>query len=423
MSESKIYFIFSTLFIFSIILFSFSKSLLELISIPEIFIFILFFFYLMRLMGKDIKIVKSNYYWFVNLYALIMVAGIVKAFFCGYYNFENFKYVFRIYEYFAIFILTINLIKDKTKISNILNSFMIMGIFVSLNAIFQKLIGPQITSQVQPWGPVWVAQYTKENFRVYSFFDNPIYLGIFAVLWMGITGTLFFHYYKKISKKIPLFLLFLLALCTMILTGSRAALIGAIFVLIVIVGIKFSLKKTVPLILFVVVLAFFIPNFFGRLQRIFYHHETNISQRFLAYQSAINMIRDNPLLGIGAGNYREVYKENYKFSAASSDPVTFTAENNFLEIGAQTGILGLLLYSLFYVFCFKNLNFVYKNSKDKYLRCLSLGIGISLIGLLASSLFATINTVPLNMILWLFFGIGESLKNVTLQECTEAVKR
>ncbi len=375
-------------------------------------------------MRKGVKIVNSHYYWLINLFAVIMVASILKAFFSGYYNFENFKYVLRIYEYLMIFILTVNLVDDRTKINKIIKSFMIVGIFVGLNAIFQKIIGPQISSKLQPWGPSWVAQYTRENFRVYSFLDNPIYLGIFAVIWMGIAGTLFYYCtYEKISEKIFMFLISSLALITLVLTGSRSALVGAIFVIIIIVMYKFSLKKVTPLIFFFIILIFTLPNFFGRLQGIYRHHETNISHRYLAYQSAINMIRDNPLLGIGAGNYREVYKEKYKFDAASPDPVTFTAENNFLEIGAQVGIFGLIVYVLFYAFCFKNLYFVYKNNKDMYLRLLSLGISISLIGFLISSQFATVNTVPLNMILWLLFGLGESLKNITLEECTDIVKK
>ena len=403
---------FSTLFVISIMLFSSSKAALAFASLPEILIFVFLFFFFLKSTAKQAQVKRSPYYGLLFLFAVIMAAGLVKAFFSGSYSIEGFKHLFRLFEYLAIFFLTIQLVTDKPGIKKVLSSFLLMGILVGSNAILQKVLGPKVTGALQPWGPEWVEQYTSSTFRVYSFFDNPIYLGIFAVMWLGLAGTLLYHYSQKITARFLLALISLLALATMILTGSRAALAGSMAVVLLIVFIRFSLKKILPVFLLAAVLVFFIPKIAPLVQGFYSHHETNITQRYLAYQSALHMIKDNPLLGIGVGNYRDIYYRDYKLPAASDDPVTFTAENNFLETGAQTGIFGLLIYISFFGLCFKNLYFVYKNSADAFLRSLGLGIGISLTGLLVASLFATVNTVPLNMILWLFFGLGESLKNL-----------
>jgi hypothetical protein len=378
---------FSTVFVLSIMLFSSSKAVLAFASLPEILIFAFLFFFFLTLTSKQAKIKRSPYYGLLFLFALIMAAGLVKAYFSGAYSIEGFKHLLRLLEYLAIFFLTIHLV---------------------------KVLGPKVTSTLQPWGPEWVGQYTWSSFRVYSFFDNPIYLGIFAVLWLGLTGTILYHYSQKLAERLLLTLISLLALATLILTGSRAALAGTIAVAFLIVFIRFSLRKALPVFLLGAALIFFIPKITPLAQSFYGHHETNITQRYLAYQSAIHMIKDNLLLGIGAGNYRDIYYRDYKLPAASDEPVTFTAENNFLEIAAQTGIFGLLIYISFFGLCFKNLHFVYKNSADAFFRSLGLGIGISLTGLLVASLFATVSTVPLNMVLWLFFGLGESLKNLAV---------
>lgn len=405
---------YSTLFVISIMLFSSSKAVLAFASLPEILIFVFLFFVFLKSTSKQTKVKRSPYYGLLFLFAVIMAAGLVKAFFSGSYSVEGFKYLLRLFEYLAIFFLTIQLVADKGEIKKVLGSFLLMGILVGSNAVLQKVLGPKVTSALQPWGPEWVGQYTSSSFRVYSFFDNPIYLGMFAVMWLGLAGTLLYHYSQKIIARFLLALISLLALATVILTGSRAALAGTIAVAFLIVFIRFSLRKALPVFLLGAALIFFIPKMTPLAQSFYAHHETNITQRYLAYQSAVHMIKDNILLGIGVGNYRDIYFRDYKLPAASDDPVTFTAENNFLEIGAQTGIFGLLVYISFFGLCFRNLYLVYKNSADAFLRSLGLGIGISLAGLLVASLFATVNTVPLNMILWLFFGLGESLKNLSV---------
>jgi O-antigen ligase len=405
---------FSVVFVISIMLFSPSKAFLAFASLPEILIFAFLFLFFLKLTPKQAKIKKSPYYGLLLVFALIMAAGLVKAYFSGEYGLEGFKHLFRLFEYLAIFFLTIHLVTDKAEVKKVLGSCLLMGILVGSNAVLQKVQGPKVTAALQPWGPEWVEQYTPSTFRVYSFFDNPIYLGIFAVMWLGLTGTLLYHYSQKMTERLLLALLSLLALATLILTGSRAALAGAIAVILIIIFIRFSLKKALPVFLLAAVLSFFLPKIAPLVRGYYSHHETNITQRYLAYRSAIHMIKDNLLLGIGAGNYREIYYRDYRLPAASDDPVTFTAENNFLEIAAQTGIFGLLVYISFFWLCFKNLYFVRKNTADEYVRSLALGIGISLTGLLVASFFATVNTVPLNMILWLFFGLAQTLKNTAL---------
>ena len=414
-----IYKSFARIFIFSIILFSVSKATMRIVSIPEIILLILFFFFLLRAMRSNLKIQGSPYFWLGILLFIVMLAGIMRAFYKGYYNLESFKYLARHIEYLIIIFLTINLVSSIRRAREIMSSIMILAIPVSILAFFQKLLGPQMSYILFPWGPAWTIEYTYSNYRVYSFFDNPNYLGVFMVFLVALAGAHFFFGGANGVKRICYLLLFFVSLGIVILTGSRTAILGSAVVVLVTMLLKFSIKRLAFMIFILTIFVFSILYFFPKTQTVFFHHESNITNRFLAYNSAIRMIRDNLILGIGVGNYSQVYKESYKNNMTSSNPVTFTAENNFLENMAQVGLFGILIYISFFLLFFQNLYHAFHIAHANDIRCISMALGIAMTGFLISSLFVVVNTVPLNMILWLFFGLAEALKNLAKGRSTE----
>jgi hypothetical protein len=66
-------------------------------------------------------------------------------------------------------------------------------------------------------------------------------------------------------------------------------------------------------------------------------------QRVWMGQAAINMFRAKPLLGVGPGNYGFLYNE-YKPSGTPRKPYMEKTHNAYLEILAETGILGLTVF-------------------------------------------------------------------------------
>lgn len=66
-------------------------------------------------------------------------------------------------------------------------------------------------------------------------------------------------------------------------------------------------------------------------------------QRVWMGQAAINMFRANPVLGVGPGNYGFLYNE-YKPSGTPQKPYQEKTHNAYLEILAETGILGMAAF-------------------------------------------------------------------------------
>lgn len=70
---------------------------------------------------------------------------------------------------------------------------------------------------------------------------------------------------------------------------------------------------------------------------------TTINFRRQLWQSAFEVIQDTPFTGTGLGTFRRVVPRLYPISASSSNDVAH-AHNTFLQVAADTGILGLIAY-------------------------------------------------------------------------------
>ncbi|MFQ5839311.1 MAG: tetratricopeptide repeat protein [Candidatus Methylomirabilales bacterium] len=74
--------------------------------------------------------------------------------------------------------------------------------------------------------------------------------------------------------------------------------------------------------------------------------EVGVRVRLLIWQSTLSLIRDHPLLGIGAGNFGLAYAayrpaEEWRLSAGAA---VMEAHNDFLHVGAEIGIFGLICF-------------------------------------------------------------------------------
>ena len=63
--------------------------------------------------------------------------------------------------------------------------------------------------------------------------------------------------------------------------------------------------------------------------------------RLNLWQSSLNMIRENPLFGVGLDNFLYEYRGRYIFEAAWRDPNLSHPHNIFLDFGTRLGLLGL----------------------------------------------------------------------------------
>lgn len=161
---------------------------------------------------------------------------------------------------------------------------------------------------------------------------------------------------KKYKISVGLFILALLTSFTLILSGCRGAYIAFLAIMICFFGFlakfiwtggKEVFKKIYLSVLGLIItsstfIVLFVSSIRTRILSIFVmRDDSSTSFRFNVYHSAINMIKDNWLLGIGVGNqnFREIYGLYMRtgFDALSAYSV-------FLELAVESGIFAILTF-------------------------------------------------------------------------------
>jgi putative inorganic carbon (hco3(-)) transporter len=96
-----------------------------------------------------------------------------------------------------------------------------------------------------------------------------------------------------------------------------------------------------------------------------------VLERVSQWYAGWEMFRNNPLLGVGIGNYNAAYND-YRLDQW---PMGLGhAHNHYLTIAAEAGLLGLLAYLLFWFIAFRTAFQAYHHSDDRMVRAIVVGI-------------------------------------------------
>ena len=234
--------------------------------------------------------------------------------------------------------------------------------FESITGLLQNSAG---TVSIATWQDISQLNPEQIMTRVYGTLKpfNPNLLGGYFVAGIPALFAMcaYFIYEKKYLYSSIWFVLALLSIIVLFLTGCRGAYIGMMIILagIFAVSAKYlwqNYKKIYWSIIGICIslmtsVIICISSLRARIFSIFaMRQDSSNSFRFNVYHSAVNMFKDNWLLGIGTGNqnFREIYGLYMKtgFDALS-------AYNIFLEIAVESGILALIAFLGFLIILIK----------------------------------------------------------------------
>ncbi len=198
----------------------------------------------------------------------------------------------------------------------------------------------------------------KSNFGNKNLFSSVLFFGIFANISLFIAGK-----YKRVS-----IYLLIISLAILLIIQTRIVLL-ALFVSMVIymvlakqqLKIKSNfLKWGIPsLVVMVAVIAFSNQNYLENLT-----DSRSYTERLQVWSNSVEMMKENPITGIGAGNWQFYFPKygigNFENPSVANALTTFQRpHNDFLWVGSESGIPGLLIYiSLFLsliVVCYQEL--------------------------------------------------------------------
>jgi O-antigen ligase len=169
------------------------------------------------------------------------------------------------------------------------------------------------------------------------------------------------HNSKLFSTKLVLKILEVLALLSIILLQSRLGLISILTIYLLYFILMKPLRKNIYVSLLISSLFFLYfnsNNFHNKVEKNYLFQniggDDSINQRLSFYKTSINLFNQNPLFGNGLGSWKykslqNDYTENEKIL------VPYYTHNDFLQILMETGLIGLLIYIIFFLLLIRNI--------------------------------------------------------------------
>jgi len=173
----------------------------------------------------------------------------------------------------------------------------------------------------------------------HAFFGNPMYLGAFLAGLLPFTLSCFFR--GKNSFHIVSFFLGIVAL---VLTASQSAIFGFL------AGIFFLLLKYRKLKLLLPTVAFIFVFYLLFVKKFDVNFEESMHRRLNYYKTSLKMLKENPIKGVGVGNFRGFY-QIYRLKKGLQYHISPRwAHNDFLHFLCELGIFrgGFLVFLILF---------------------------------------------------------------------------
>jgi O-antigen ligase len=169
------------------------------------------------------------------------------------------------------------------------------------------------------------------------------------------------HNSKLFSTKLVLKILEVLALFSIILLQSRLGLISVLTIYLLYFILMKPLRKNIYISLLISSLFFLYFNsndFQNKIEKTYSFQnlgdDDSTIQRLSFYQKSISLFNQNPLFGNGLGSwkYKSLQNDNTENEKIL---VPYYTHNDFLQTLMETGLIGLLIYIIFFLLLIRNI--------------------------------------------------------------------
>lgn len=242
---------------------------------------------------------------------------------------------------------------------------------VAIEKIFLSIYFSTVTVSLISLGYKFIGIVTFDN-RLTSFYLSPNHLSMYLVPGI-IFGTYFLA--KSLSEKISSkktmlhLILHVTMLSSLYFTYSYASWIALCLSLLVClffakINRRYLFAGTLSIIILFVMFFFFQKNTekFSSLENL--SSRSSLASRLTIWQVSTLLIKENPIVGVGPGNFQSAYLSKQFFFKPYLEWAVPQPHNIFLAFWLQSGFLGMAGFLLLLFFIFRNLLFLSKNKKD-----------------------------------------------------------
>jgi len=290
-------------------------------------------------------------------------------------------------------------IRDKA-IKNLLIWFMLISVLVSIVGLLGIPFGYGVEKQASKFGTMM---------RIESTLENSNNLGAFLVLSIFSFLTLFLKE-KEWKKKVLYGTGTFLVAISLLLTQSRNAWLAFAAGCLCYV-ILYNWKSIIYFIIIFVGMLF-IPQVRDRIAQ--FNDPSQNGSRIELWKTALKMIKAQPLLGVGNGNYATKYDQYYTGYKDISYKAhgQFHPHNIFLKIQSELGVMGTLAFIGFIGSMFFKLVKVVKTTANKMYNSLYKGFIISIITFMFMNCLDNFFSAPkVIAFFWIIIALAEAINN------------
>ena len=351
-------------------------------------------------LDKDIRIAKHPLNKWMIAFFLVIIASTIFA-----YNRQiSIDHLADFYTWFIIYFLIIHIVNNEKRLFIFLLIIILASAKLSyFGAKTWALRGFGFTS----WGIMGPPGY----------FQNSGELAIQMLVLFGISYFLF-QAQKEHLKGVKYWFLLLCpitAAMTIMGASSRGSQIALAILLLIIFWEKITFKRTIGIGLLVFIGYSLMPD--EQIARFTTAGNDDTSvQRLLYWENGVKMIQEHTALGVGFFNYPSYYTDFYPADLLGmrAKKGAELPHNIFIQVGAELGLTGLIMYCLLIIGCFRSNRkaraILKSNGKgDSWLSLLSRGFDLSLIGFIVAGQFVSVVYYPF---MWITLALSVSLSSI-----------
>jgi len=302
--------------------------------------------------------------------------------------------------YFIVRSMTFRYLTQKVLLKYVLFTSIVVNIVAWLQLLlppsFWLFFGfsPYVSSYVD-YKPLPLYHAIGEKFdiiRVYGTLSGPNQLGAYLsfIVFLFIASLFVKKLFTK-PVKIVILLTTLSSIAILLLTYSRAALIGFIvgaFIFLILKWkskIKYAVVSSLTVLMLTGITTWYVVDFPSFDTYII--HGASSSERLERWQEGVDIVLKNPM-GLGLGQAGPVSRRLYcEEEAINCGGKAIISENWYLQLAEETGIISSLLFLAGMIYLLTHLHSLSKQSTNSAAQNLSVGMIAGLSAILINGLF------------------------------------
>ncbi len=328
---------------------------------------------------RDFKFIKTKQYFFLGGFTLMMFLSTFR-----YFDF-SFPQFTELIKLIILYLMVVSLIRTEKQLWVLIWFIVGLGFVTAMIGIYQQM---HHIGMYDPYEGILRITGTSIDPNDYAMHIVIVFPIVIALLLNS----------RNVFLKVFLMLTAVILILNIAFTYSRGGVAGFFVISFLIIAkggfsAKFKGAVAIFLLLAIVIGLPFIPQkYWNRLESMTNLNDPSLTNRFESWNGGLRMMRQHPVKGVGLGVFQYEYSEIAHTEPGYKVKIPRFAHNSYIQVGAETGILGLVFFIGLIFLSVKSLFSSAKifQGKDRYDLCnLSRFLAVSIFGYMVCGMFLT----------------------------------